>query len=228
MRRRLFIALLTLIIAACGFQLRGSLNLPTNLKALAVDGPEPYSPLLVQARDLLKSSGIETPDDAPYTLYVSKEELGKTRFTQNQNVLYDEFMLTHTAKFELRRHDGTLIMKPQELTEMTLFQDDKSTAGTKINEENILREELAQKLAVKIMRRVQAVKPERWEAQADEGNKGVATDTLDDQPTSDTSTGNNGAKNTTDRNQKSGDSIATDKKPSPTAPAAKDTNAPAP
>lgn len=186
MRRRLFIVLLAVVITGCGFQLRGSLNLPPNLKAMTVDGPEPYSPLLVQARDILKSAGIETPDDAPYTLYVIKEELGKTRFTQNQNVLYDEFMLTHMAKFELRRHDGTLISKPQELTEMTLFQDDKSTAGTKINEENILREELAQKLAVKIMRRVQAIKPSQWEAPVDDGSKGVATDSLDDQPSSDT------------------------------------------
>lgn len=187
MRRRLFIALLAVVITGCGFQLRGSLNLPPNLKALTVDGPEPYSPLLVQARDILKSAGIETPDSAPYTLYVIKEELGKTRFTQNQNVLYDEFMLTHTAKFELRRQDGTLITKPQELTEMTLFQDDQSTAGTKINEENILREELAQKLAVKIMRRVQAVKPTQWETPVADGNDGVATDTLDDQPSSDIS-----------------------------------------
>lgn len=185
MRRRLFIALLAVVITGCGFQLRGSLNLPPNLKALTVDGPEPFSPLLVQARDILKSAGIETPDDAPYTLYVIEEELGKTRFTQNQNVLYDEFMLTHTAKFELRRQDGTLISKPLELTEMTLFQDDQSTAGTKINEENILREELAQKLAVKIMRRVQAVKPSQWEAPVEDSNKGVATDTLDDQPSSD-------------------------------------------
>jgi len=183
----------TLALASCGFALRGSFNLPPNLKAMTVDGKEPYSALLVQTRELLKSAGVETPDDAPYTLYVSDEELGKTRFTQNQNVLYDEFMLTHTAKFELRRKDGTLIMKPQEMTEMTLFQDDKSTAGTKLNEENILRSELAQKLAVKLLRRVQAVKPKQWEAAETSDTKGVATDTLDlnnrDTNNSDTNSG---------------------------------------
>jgi LPS-assembly lipoprotein len=219
--RRLLIVLLTLTISACGFQLRGSFNLPPNLKAMTVDGKEPYSTLLVQTRELLKSAGVETPDDAPYTLYVSEEELGKTRFTQNQNVLYDEFMLTHTAKFELRRQDGTLIMKPQEMTEMTLFQDDKSTAGTKLNEENILRSELAQKLAVKLLRRVQAVKPKQWEAAETSDTKGVATDTLD------TSTPDSSKPNAKDSVDSGG------KKSSATQPAAPSTqgtgnNAPAP
>jgi len=178
-RRHLLIALLTLALAGCGFQLRGSFNLPSNLKSITVDGKEPYSALLVQTRELLKSAGVETPDDdAPYTLYVTDEELGRNRFTQNQNVLYDEFMLTHTATFELRRSDGSLITKPQEVTEMTLFQDDQSTAGTKLNEENILRAELAQKVAVKILRRIQAIKPDRWEAQSSDTG-GVATDKLD-------------------------------------------------
>lgn len=178
-RRRLLIALLTLTLAGCGFQLRGSFNLPPNLKTLAVDGEDPYSALLVQTRDLLNSAGIATPEDAPYTLYISREELGKTRFTQNQNVLLDEFMLTHEATFELRRRDGTLITKPQDLTEMTLFQDDQSAAGTKLNEENILRDELAQKLAVKILRRVQAVKPSQWEVESG-ASSDVKTETLDE------------------------------------------------
>jgi LPS-assembly lipoprotein len=178
LRRRLLITLLALAVSGCGFQLRGSFNLPPNLTALKVDGEDPYSTLLVQTRDLLNSAGVATPDNAPYTLYVSKEELGKTRFTQNQNVLLDEFMLTHEATFELRRRDGTLVTKPQDLAEMTLFQDDQSTAGTKLNEENILREELAQKLAVKILRRVQAVKPAQWEAETSD-TSGVKTETLE-------------------------------------------------
>jgi len=215
-RRHLLVALLmltaTLTLAGCGFQLRGSFNLPPNLKAVTIDGKEPYSALLVQTRELLKSAGVDTPDDgAPYTLYVTDEELGKTRFTQNQNVLYDEFMLTHEAKFELRREDGSLILKPQEVGEMTLFQDDKSTAGTKLNEENILRAELAQKLAVKILRRIQAVKPAQWEAQSSD-TKGVATDTLDAAPDKDkASEGDNKPSST-----------------STTPPDAKKTDAPAP
>jgi LPS-assembly lipoprotein len=189
LRRQLLIMLLTLAVSACGFQLRGSFNLPPNLKALKVDGEDPYSTLLVQTRDLLNSAGVATPDDAPYTLYVSGEELGKTRFTQNQNVLLDEFMLTHEATIELRRRDGTLITTPLDLTEMTLFQDDQSTAGTKLNEENILREELAQKLAVKILRRVQAIKPSQWEAESGDSSD-VKTETLDDNKSS---TGNSNA-----------------------------------
>jgi LPS-assembly lipoprotein len=170
---------ITLVLAGCGFHLRGSFNLPPTLTALTVDGREPYSPLLVQTRELLKSAGVATPDNAPYTLYVSEENQGKDRFTQNQNPLFDEFMLTHTATFELRRRDGTLITEPDEVGEMTLFQDDRSTASTKLNEENILRAELAQRLAVKILRRIQAVKPAQWEAATVSGNSGVTTDQLD-------------------------------------------------
>jgi len=209
-RRHLLIALLTLTLAGCGFQLRGSFNLPSNLKSITVDGKEPYSALLVQTRELLKSAGVDTPDDgAPYTLYVTDEELGKNRFTQNQNVLYDEFMLTHTATFELRRSDGSLIAKPQEVSEMTLFQDDQSTAGTKLNEENILRAELAQKLAVKILRRVQATKASQWEVQSSDTG-GVATDKLDTENHSDAGDGDH------------------DKQLPATTPAADKNNAPAP
>lgn len=179
MRRRWFLlVLITLLASACGWQLRGSFNLPPELTALTVEGHDPYSPLLVQIRDLLNSAGIATPDDAPYQLYIHEEELGKRRFTQNQNVLLDEFMLTHKAKFELKRRDDTLILPQQEALEMTLFQDDQSTAGTKLNEENILRNELAQKLAVTILRKIQAIKPGQWRAAGKPANTGVATDTL--------------------------------------------------
>lgn len=177
-RRRILAIILTLTISGCGFQLRGSFNLPPNLKALTVEGHDPYSTLLVQTRELLNAAGVATPDDAPYTLFVTSEELGKTRFTQNQNVLLDEFMLSHKAEIELRRRDGSLVLEPQELTELTLFQDDQSTAGTKLNEENILRAELAQKLAVKILRRIQAVKQSQWEADPDTAKATVVTDTL--------------------------------------------------
>jgi LPS-assembly lipoprotein len=144
-------------LGACGFQLRGSLNLPAQLQEMHVSGENEYSELVLALNQYLTSAGVALSDQAPVTLYILKEERDKQRVAVSKSAYFDEYQLINKATFELRDQAGVAVMTEQTVTAQTLYQDNAEDPASKSNEEYLLRNDLQKNLALQILRRITAL-----------------------------------------------------------------------
>lgn len=109
----LFASMLTL--TACGFHLRGQINLPNKLHTFYLDSASPYSPLLNEIRKTLSYSNITTVDSAdkaPVTLFVNSDNLSYSQSTLGTSTSLRNYTVTYTVNYELRNPSGHMIAGP--------------------------------------------------------------------------------------------------------------------
>lgn len=81
-----FTLLLTLLLYGCGFHLRNGHELPAQLQRLYFSADNPDDMVSTELRETLQSLNIklvDSPDQAPYTLHVSKSSSSHSRANLN-------------------------------------------------------------------------------------------------------------------------------------------------
>ncbi len=158
----LFLVASLVTLGACGFQLRGAYQVPSNLRTLHLVGETPASPIVSHLRRSMLSSGVTLVDnqtEAPYTLYVSRERSEKRSLSVDSLAAAAEFQLRQFASFEIRDQADQLVLGPHELITERNFQNDINNVVGKRDEERLIRQEMHAQLARQIMRRYQSIDP---------------------------------------------------------------------
>lgn len=111
------IALLVLV-AGCGFKLRGSYSLPAELKVLYLESHEPYGDFTKVLERTLKSRGVLlkiTPAQAPVILGILSDgfDLGSidNRATEQKHFR----QVTYTVTYQLNLPTGEIIIGPESI-----------------------------------------------------------------------------------------------------------------
>lgn len=156
-----FMGLLLVVIAGCGFQLRGAVPLPDSLKLMYVQGINVQQGLGLTLKRGLKQNGVIVVDDYEKdsaVLTVLENKFERRVLSVGNNAKVSEYGLYNTLKFKVTDGQGKLIIEPQQLEAIRDYQFDQTQVLSSDGQETILREQLNQQLVQSLLRRLSAVK----------------------------------------------------------------------
>jgi LPS-assembly lipoprotein len=155
--RRLFVLILALSLAACGFQLRGSYSLPWDTLAI---GMAPNSDIYAQIKRHIeattKTHVVDDPREAQATLTIIRNEQTKNILSLSGYGRVREFQLVRTFVYRIVDAKGVELQPPNQIVlqrEMT-FDDTRILA--KEQEEQLIWREMQNDLVQQLLRRLAA------------------------------------------------------------------------
>ena len=153
-----FLASLLVFLSACGFHLRGQVDLPVGLRILDLDAQQADTLTQNILRQSLLSNGVTLSGDAPYTLKVLNESGDRRVLTVTSNAKASEYELIQNLTFELLDTKGDAVSDAQTITSYRTLQYDASAEIGKAQEEANLRREMKQSNAYNVLLRLKAIK----------------------------------------------------------------------
>lgn len=152
--------LIIALMSGCGFQLRGTADIPPALRAMAVTSTDGNSDILRELRRSLLASDVtllESPGGA-YELVVGAEDSSERILSVNANARAGEYEITMTVPFQLRNGAATLL-GPEILVVEKVYLADPNSAVAKAEERELMETEMRRELVNRILRRLQTVSP---------------------------------------------------------------------
>ena len=156
---RPILLLFTLALAACGFSLRGSADLPAALQTLQLQAIDASTDIVREMRRTLVDNDITVLDDARpgvYRLGIGNEQSFERVLSVNSNARAGEYAITMSVPFQLRTAEE-FIIGPETITLERVYLADPNNAVAKAEEAALIREEMRQDVAAQIMRRLQSL-----------------------------------------------------------------------
>lgn len=164
--RPMVAAALSLLIAGCGFQLRGAPPVSSALQPLAVDCAENVPGQLCDAvREQLELGRIELKpaEEADFVLKIGKFRQERRASAITLRAAAAEYTLRHTVNIEVLTADNIPLIEPADLNTSETYRYDESNVLAKQREEEALREQLHDRLAQQIIFRLAPIDEDRIE-----------------------------------------------------------------
>lgn len=157
MKRRLFLLALTLPLAGCGFQLRGTQRIP--YRSVYVQAPDHESAIVRLLQQTLKDNQV-TPGpsarEAEAVLILSQERKNRTILALSGGGRVREYRLNYAINYSLNDSNGRIIY-PDSLIQLTRdFTYDDNLYLAKNAEEAFLYRDLEEDAVQQIMRRLRS------------------------------------------------------------------------
>ena len=148
---------LVLLLAACGFQLRGTVVLPPALEATRLEGDR-FSPLVGELGRVLENAGARLVADgeggATAVLRVLAETSSQRVLSVGAAGRVAEYELYHRVEYRLEDASGEVLVPTQALAARRSYQFDENDVLGKADEEQGLREEMQRDLALRIVQQL--------------------------------------------------------------------------
>jgi LPS-assembly lipoprotein len=147
-----------LLLASCGFHLRGSVALPPELSEIAVrDGVTDIAPDLRRA---LRNAGVLVADSASMVLQLRAEQYGKSVLSVDSLGRAQEYSLSYRVKFSLKDEgkNGTVWISEETVTQIRDLRFDSTAVLGTSSEEAQLKTEMRRDAVSQILRQLQYAK----------------------------------------------------------------------
>jgi len=154
---RLCVALSLLLLAACGFHLRGTTPWP--MSELALRDAAPSTDVFPEMGRALLDVGIGINDGAPLVLQLQGETFGKRVLSVTTAGRAREYGLRYVLHFSLRHEDGTMWLDNEQVEATRDLRFDESAVLATAGEEARLRIEMRREAVDKVLRILQHAKP---------------------------------------------------------------------
>ncbi len=164
MRTRYAIVLgLTLLLAGCGFQLRGTIDLPPEWQALHLDSTSPNSELSNLLRNRASQAGIRWQDrsEANYIVQLGNEQFQNRNLTIGTNARAAEFELEMRTRIRVIDREGNELLPFTEVRTVQIITNDPENIAGKAEEARLLRDEMRVSLVNQILRKLRFLAEER-------------------------------------------------------------------
>ncbi|WP_210396395.1 LPS assembly lipoprotein LptE [Motiliproteus sediminis] len=160
MIRRLLLPLsLSLLLAGCGFQLRGLVAVPEALQTLTLEG-DSSTPVYQTLERQLRANGIELvspPRETHYRIALYSEGFNRRAASLNTRGKTEEYELRSQLRFEIFDRNGDSATGPLEVSAERTYRYDENNINAMQAEEALLRDELRQNIASQVIRRYLAL-----------------------------------------------------------------------
>ncbi len=154
-----FVLLLALLLSACGYHLRGAIELPEALKKVYVRGASPeLAEAIAYTFRSAAGSLVATPSDAGMILNVIHEDYQRRTISLSNTGYSNEYELVYRLTFDLQDNKGNILAAEQTVDASKTYYNEQSgdTLISKGNEENLLRKELYQQAVRSVVERARA------------------------------------------------------------------------
>lgn len=145
-----FLVVLSLALAACGFQLRGHAAVPESMSRTRLVLPDENGDLGRALRPLLRSNGVELvedPGEPAAQLTVLSDRMQRQILTVGAQTRVNEFQLNYKVRLTARDPEGNVLLPERELELNRDYTFDEASVLGKANEEALLREEMYREMA---------------------------------------------------------------------------------
>jgi len=118
--RCLCVAVVSLLLGACGFHLRGSESLPADMSVTFIQGTTEFDPLYDAFRTSLESHGARVTlnrSEATAVLSILENNASTDVQTVNLSGQALEYRLSRNIQFEVTAADGRLLVERQSVTQ---------------------------------------------------------------------------------------------------------------
>ncbi|MEP1217202.1 MAG: LPS assembly lipoprotein LptE [Marinobacter sp.] len=159
-------AAMSLLVAGCGFQLRGAPPVSPALQPLAVDCAENVPGQLCDAvREQLELGRIELKpaEEADFVLKIGNFRQERRASAITLRAAAAEYTLRHTVDIEVLTSDNVPLIEPTDLNSSETYRYDESNVLAKQREEEALRDQLHNRLAQQIIFRLAPINEDRIE-----------------------------------------------------------------
>jgi len=148
------VLLMSVILTACGFHLRGQLPLPASVSVIYLDAEQ--TDFTNELSKSLRSSGatlVDNPAQAKAILQIADEFPEREVLTLNTDARATSYRLFYTVKY-LVANEKQELLKEGLLTEQRRYNLDPGQGTIQESEENELLEEMYKELALKMVRQL--------------------------------------------------------------------------
>jgi LPS-assembly lipoprotein len=154
MRKLILIGLI--LLSGCGFQLRGTIDIPPEWLAMHMQSPSPNGELASGVRSALSNNGVEWQEatDANITLQLSDEKFEQRNLTIGANARATQFELKLSASMRVLDDQGKELAPNTDVTVTKIMTHDPENVTGKVEESNLLRREMRTELIQQVMRRI--------------------------------------------------------------------------
>jgi len=157
--RFLCVAVVSLLLGACGFHLRGSEPLPVEMSVTYIHGTSEFGTLYDDFRTALESRGVRVTQDrgeATAVLKILENNTDKIVLTVNLSGKVQEYRISQNIQFEVAAADGQPLLDQQSVTRSRDFKFDRNDVLGKERENEVIREELQRDVVNLAMLRITA------------------------------------------------------------------------
>ncbi len=157
--RALAIALISLVLVACGFQLRGEARLPAVMDRTWLQSSDDSSTFVRELARYLEANGvalIDKPDEQAATLQIFSERMRREPLTITGEARVREFLLIFDVNFELRDGEGQVLIERERLQLTREFSFDEQEILAAQREQEFLEGDLRRAMTARLVRRLEA------------------------------------------------------------------------
>lgn len=156
--KKAVILVMALLLSACGYHLRGALDLPANLKNVYVEGAS--GALHEQFKQIMKSSSSQLADSrkgAGIVVKIFNEDFSRRVLSLSTRGKSNEFELNYRLDYELANADDAPLMERQSVDVRREYYNDQQFMIAKDQEEAVIRNEMYQQAVQTIVNRARVV-----------------------------------------------------------------------
>jgi len=157
-RFSVFLAL-SLLLSACGFQLREKAELPPEMQQTQIVIDEEYSALARRVRLHLEQAGVKivAQDQATAVLEIPKNEVLTEVLSIGDNARVREYRISHTVQFRLVDKQGKELVPLQTISQSRDISFDEQQILAVSREQEYVKDDLANTLSRLLISRLEIV-----------------------------------------------------------------------
>ncbi|MEE9343033.1 MAG: LPS assembly lipoprotein LptE [Gammaproteobacteria bacterium] len=145
-------------LAACGFQLRGSLNMPPLMLKTFVKSDAPYASMPTAMRKELLSAGVVVPssnDNATAVIQILNHHSDKRLLSVGSSGKATEYELFEAIGFRLLDAHNKVVIERQDLRITRDYVFDETRLLGEFEEAEHIRRQMQQELAKRVLKRIE-------------------------------------------------------------------------
>jgi LPS-assembly lipoprotein len=158
MKKIIASCLIAFTLSACGWHIRGAMEMPKNLSQLYVTAIDSKGALITELRQLLKTNRVSLVTDseeANYSLYILEETKDRRSAGVGGDALSSSYEITLKANYEIQLKGSTETTKATAIS-VRSFNYYTESINSATQEEILLDQEMRRDLAQQMLRRLNA------------------------------------------------------------------------